>query len=111
MLFKCKIRLDATDFNNLAVMLHALENVNVHNTALIFTFADQDREMDREYAKNLFDTLIKGADGLFTIPIDRIFLFKGKDGAESATTSQELQNWVLQMMPLPGQSSFAKHFD
>ena len=76
-------------------MLHALENVNVHNTALIFTFADQDREMDREYAQNLFKTLIKGADGLFTIPIDRIFLFRGKDGAESATTTQELQNWVL----------------
>ena len=32
------------------------------NTAIVFTFADQDREMDLEYAKKWYDMLIKEAD-------------------------------------------------
>ena len=50
-LFKCKIRPDFSDFNILAVLSHAVENFTLQNSAIIFTFADQDSEMDEEYAE------------------------------------------------------------
>ena len=41
-LFRSKIRGDFSDFNILAVLKNAMENLNPENTAIIFTFADQD---------------------------------------------------------------------
>ena len=67
--------------------------------------------MDHAYAESFYDSLIQGVqdDSLFRIPQDRILLFKGK-GSE-ATTSEELQNWVNNMLPTQGQHSCAKQFN
>ena len=56
-LFKCKIRPDVSDFNILAVLIQVLESVKPKNCALLFTFADQDDEMDTEYAIKWYDQL------------------------------------------------------
>ena len=49
-LFKCKIRPDVSDFNILAVLMQVLETVQPKNCAIVFTFADQDADMDHDYA-------------------------------------------------------------
>ena len=78
MVFKCKIRPDDSDFNTLAVMKSTLRNLSANNTALVFTFADQDESMDEEYAIRFYNTLIEGAEGMPLLTPDRVFLFKGK---------------------------------
>ena len=57
-LFKCKIRPDFSDFNILAVLKQTMQNLSPQNTALIFTFADQDEDMNQEYASQFYESLI-----------------------------------------------------
>ena len=78
MVFKCKVRPDDSDFNTLAVMKSTLRNLNASNTALVFTFADQDENMDEEYAIRFYNTLIEGAEDMPLMTPDRVFLLKGK---------------------------------
>ena len=47
--FKCKIRPDVSDLNILVVLMQILESVKPKNTAIVFTFCDHDRDMDKTY--------------------------------------------------------------
>ena len=89
MVFKCKIRPDDSDFNTLAVMKSTLRNLNATNTALVFTFADQDENMDEEYAIRFYNTLIEGAEGMPLMTPDRVFLLKGKPDSNGYKTKTQ----------------------
>ena len=102
-LFKCKIRPDVSDFNILAVLMQVLESVKPKNCALVFTFADQDDEMDHEYAVTWYDILRENEPSMPAMTQDRVFLFKGRDSNNGpATTTDELHMWIESMLPPPG---------
>ena len=77
--FKCKIRPDLADFNILAVLIQILACVDPKHVALVFTFADQDDQMDTSYAMEWYEDLRTSEPSLPTMTQDRVFLFKGSD--------------------------------
>ena len=110
-LFRCKIRPDVSDFNILAVLMQVLESVKPKNCALVFTFADQDDEMDHEYAIQWYDILRENEPSMPAMTQDRVWLFKGRDSNRGpATTTEELHVWIESMLPAPGETVAPKEF-
>ena len=91
LVFKCKISPDTTDFNTLAAFVQVIASADPANTALVFTFADQDSDMDVDYAMRWYETLINKAEAIPQVTKDRIFLYSGKTNPNAtASTTQEL---------------------
>ena len=76
-----------SDFNILAVLMQVLESVKPQHSALVFTFADQDDEMDTEYAIEWYNMLRENEASMPEMTQDRVFLFKGKDSNLGPATS------------------------
>ena len=57
--------------------MQVLNRVSPQNTAVVFTFADQDDEMDISDAMGWYHKLTKNASGMPKMTPDRFFLFRG----------------------------------
>ena len=69
--------------------------------------------MDHNYANDWYNSLIEDTDGMPRMTPDRVFLYKGKPsnmGNIPMTSSYEIQQWVISMMPPQGQLAFACPF-
>ena len=88
MLFRCSMRPSTADAQIVSVLKETIVAANPSNTALVFTFGDQDVDFDKDYAMEWYDPgLIEGIDGMPTMPKERIFLFRGKSGAGGTETT------------------------
>jgi len=96
MLFRCSMRPSTADAQIVSVLQETIAAVNPSNTALVFTFCDQDTEFDKNYAMEWYNPgLIEGIEGMPSLSEDRIFMFRGSTGAGGeATTSEEIMDWV-----------------
>ena len=66
---------------------------------MVFTFADQDDEMDKEYAADWYKTLTQNIGDMPEISEEQIFLFHGNKNGDNPTSTEEIQQWVESCLP------------
>ena len=79
----------------------AIENLAPQNVALVFTFCDESRWFDKDYAQEWYTEGIEhGGLGMPTVAEERIFLFRGVEGQGGKMTKHnEIVAFIKSIIP------------
>ena len=78
-------------------------NLNSENYAVVWTRCDEKKKFDKEKGSRIFQKIVEDSgcksDLIKSIGLDKHFLFRGEEGNDPATTTEELINWLEEINP------------
>ena len=111
LVFKKSNRPQRDDVNNVAIFKQIISEVKPSACAIVFTYCDEGK-FDKAKAGRWYKALVDGIEGMPEIPEERMFLFHGDPEEEDATTTEEIREWVVSVLPeSPEEAAQLKTFD